>query len=126
MHQIRVKILPGIGSSEGKWEVVEFEEFILRYSPSLAMHVNFTKQFPPLHILNEELRSGGQDQGMSGGCFWKPFEISKSDYLKIREEMLTNPVYDLGYDEHLESKTKLSKWCGAVLSHHNPRKIRKT
>ena len=122
MQQIRVKILPGIGSSDGKWEVVGFDEFLLRHSPGLAVHVCCTKQFPPLHILNEELMSGGRDQGMSGGCFWKPFRLFSEEYNELSEEMLTNPDYDLSYDGKLASKQKLSQWCGAVISHHNPRK----
>ena len=73
MIQIRIKILPGIGSAEGKWEIVGFDEFLTRYSPGLRMHIHAGKQFPPLHILNEELESGGSDQGMSGGWLLETF-----------------------------------------------------
>jgi hypothetical protein len=36
--------------------------------------------FPPLHILNAMLRSGGGDGGMSPGSSWQPFEISEEEY----------------------------------------------
>lgn len=121
MRQIKVKILPGMGRSDGSWEIVSFDDFLLRYSPRLAMLVSCTKQFPPFHILNEELLSGGADQGMSGGCYWKPLEITEQEYKDIREEMLTSPSHDLEYDPGLEDRKTINKWCGAVLSHHNPR-----
>ncbi len=121
MRQIKVKILPGMGSVDGKWEIVNFDDFLVHYSPRLAMSVSFIKQFPPLHILNEELLSGGTDQGMSGGCYWKPFELTEQEYEDIREEMLTSPSHDLKYDLGLEDRKTINKWCGAVLSRHNPR-----
>ena len=119
---INIKLLPGIGASDGVRELVEFKEFLVRHSPQLSMSVRFCKQFPPRHILNEELMSGGQDQGMSGGCFWSPFEVSEEDYNLIKEEMLTDPLLELEYDVELETKPNLRKWCGAVLSKHNPRR----
>ncbi len=110
-----------MGSASGEWEIVNFDDFLVHYSPRLAMSVSFIKQFPPRHILNEELLSGGSDQGMSGGCYWKPFEITEEEYNEVREEMLTSPSHDLEYDPGLEDRKTINKWCGAVLSHHNPR-----
>ncbi len=121
MLQIKIKELPGIGESDGTWELIEFSEFILSHAPQLRMYVHVCHQFPPLHIINEELLSGGRDQGMSGACFWKPFELSQEDYNEIKEEMLTNPDFNLDFDEELAERKTLSKWCGAVLSKHNRR-----
>jgi len=122
MKQIRIKILPGVGSADGSWEIVGFDDFLTRYSPGLRMHVTCAKQFPPIHIINEELLSGGNDQGMSGGCFWKPFSLSLEEYNEIAEEMLTSPKYALEYDPRLEGIENLNKWCGAVVAQHNPKK----
>ncbi len=121
MRQFRIKVLPAMGDSYGKWEVVNLCDFLVRHSPHLSMHVSCTKQFPPLHILNEELLSGGADRGMSGGCFWKPFKISEEEYEEFREEMITSPNYNLEYDYNLEDRKTIKKWCSAVISHHNPR-----
>jgi len=121
MRQIKIKILPAMGSADGNWEIVNFDDFLLRYLPRLAMYVSCTQQFPPFHILNEELLSGGADQGMSGGCYWKPLEITEQEYEDIREEMLTSPSHNLDYDPSLEDRKTINKWCGAALSHHNPR-----
>ena len=123
--QIKVKILPAVGAADGSWEFIEMEEFLLSHAPDLRSHVYICKQFPPFHILNEELMTGGSDQGMSGGCYWKPFELSKEDYDLLRDEMLTNPELEMEYDQSLEEKATLRKWCGAVLSKHNPRRKNK-
>ncbi|MBL1276345.1 MAG: hypothetical protein COB30_009660 [Ectothiorhodospiraceae bacterium] len=119
---INLKILPGMGPSEGTRELVAFKDFLTRYSPQLSMTVRCCKQFPPLHVVNEELMSGGRDLGMSGGYFWKAFEISEAEYNQFREEILTDPSLDIEYDIELELKPSLKKWCGAVLSKHNPRR----
>ena len=125
MIQIRVKILAGMGDPSGKSNIVNFDEFLTQYSPQLRACVSVSKQFPPFHILNEELLSGGRDLGMSGGYFWKPFKLTKEEYLEIREEMLTNPKLDLDYDPTLEEKPKISKRCGAIRTKYNPRKKKK-
>ena len=44
------------------------------------------------------------------------FQLDKKDYDEIKEEMLTNPEYDLDYDEELAEKKTLKKWGGARLS----------
>jgi hypothetical protein len=35
---------------------------------------------PPFVVLQERLRTGGGNAGMSPGCKWEPFEITESDY----------------------------------------------
>lgn len=120
--QLKVKILPGVGASDGTWEITEMSDFLQFHAPNLRAYIHVCKQFPPFHILNEELISGGSDQGMSGGCFWKPFELSREEYDLLREEMLTNPEYNIEYDKSLEEKTTMKKWCGAVLTKHNSRR----
>jgi hypothetical protein len=120
MQHLRIKILE-LGSPDGRWELVGLDEFVTRHSPGLGLIVACTKQFPPLHILNLELATGGADLGMSGGCYWKPFQLTEKEYHDLYEEMLTSPLYDLEYDEHLEDRGTLKKWIGAVISHHNPR-----
>ena len=114
-----------MGTSDGKWEIVSMSEFLLYYSPNLRSPISICNQFPPLHILNQELMAGGNDLGMSGGCFWKPFKLTKDDYLMLREEILSNPNINVEYDETLEVKTSIKQWCGTVLSKHNPRKKQK-
>src|SRR5687767_4741508 len=35
---------------------------------------------PPLHVLNDLLRLGRDDAGMSGGAEWEPIQIDKSEW----------------------------------------------
>ena len=108
MHSIKIKILPGMGNSDGVWEIVSFGDFLTYNSPQLRIYVYVCDQFPPRHILNEELLSGGKDQGVSGGAFWKPFEISNQDYEELREELLTCPNINLSYAPDLEEKRTIN------------------
>lgn len=110
-----------MGAADGTWEIVDMKDFLLSHSPNLRMSVFICNQFPPFHILNEELKSGGGDQGMSGGCIWKPFQITEDEYVLIRDNMLTDPTIKLNYDDILEEKQTLKQWCGGVLSKYNPR-----
>jgi hypothetical protein len=36
--------------------------------------------FPPLHVANHILMSGGGDGGMGPGTSWSPFELSRDEY----------------------------------------------
>jgi hypothetical protein len=36
--------------------------------------------FPPLHLLNQVLLSGGSQSGMSPGTTWQPFSLSEREY----------------------------------------------
>ena len=51
--------------------------------------------FPPLHILNQTLSSGGGDGGMSPGASWKPFTVSEEDYARLVEEVRSTPVSEI-------------------------------
>lgn len=51
--------------------------------------------FPPLHILNQELRSGGDSGGMSPGASWKPFEISQQEYVALCDAIRNTPVAEI-------------------------------
>jgi len=46
---------------------------------------------PPFLVLQDQLRSGGGNAGMSPGCIWEPFELTESNYLDMvgQLEMLT-------------------------------------
>lgn len=42
---------------------------------------------PPLVVINEVLRKGVDDAGMSGGCRWIPFEIDESEFAEVVREL---------------------------------------
>lgn len=39
--------------------------------------------FPPFHLLNERLMSGGSQGGMSPGATWEPFRLTEEEYLEL-------------------------------------------
>jgi len=41
------------------------------------------KIIPPIGVVNEILRKGTVDAGMSGGCKWKPFRVDRTSYAKL-------------------------------------------
>lgn len=45
--------------------------------------------FPPLHLLNEMLVSGGSQGGMSPGATWEPFSVSEQEYQDLVEAVRT-------------------------------------
>jgi len=120
--QINIQLLPAVGASHGHWEIMEFHEFLMWHSPGLSSSLNYNSQFPPMHILNEELLSGGSDIGMSGGAYWKPIQITENEYTILKEEMVTDPTYNLNYDEELAELTTLRKWRSKISNKYNPRK----
>jgi len=44
--------------------------------------------FPPLHLLNAKLATGGGDAGMSPGASWVPFAIDAAEYEALLSRIL--------------------------------------
>lgn len=65
----------------------------------------------PLHILNDLLRKGVKDSGMSGGLRWKPFEMKQMEYDELVIELLTEPSYSFFIIETPKSIKTYEKWC---------------
>lgn len=51
--------------------------------------------FPPFHLLNQLLRRGGSQGGMSPGATWEPFELSPEEYRDLVEAVRTVPPESL-------------------------------
>ena len=51
----------------------------------------FARLVPPWHVVNDLLRSGGNDAGMSGACTWEPFEITRSEWADLARDLETRP-----------------------------------
>jgi hypothetical protein len=50
--------------------------------------MNDTGVIPPFDVLNQVLVTGGDNGGMGPGASWKPFTLSRSEYIQLREELL--------------------------------------
>jgi hypothetical protein len=93
--------------------------------------------FPPLHILNGKLSSGGGDGGMSPGASWEPFIITATEYQLLTDRIRTTPldairpyaryadvpfVFDPRFD-HIQDRYA---WMSAVCDEHRSRNDRNT
>jgi hypothetical protein len=47
---------------------------------------------PPLRVVNELLRRGVSDAGMSGSCVWEPFEITTAEWPEVRSALEALPA----------------------------------
>jgi hypothetical protein len=43
---------------------------------------------PPLRVLNRLLAVGRHDAGMSGGCTWRPFRLTRTEYPAVKAGLM--------------------------------------
>jgi hypothetical protein len=92
MRELTFVVEPGIGPGELPRHG-SLAELVL------ALPYLVTEEIPPRRVLNDVLRRGILDAGMSGGCIWEPFEVDDAEYQKLVQELQrrgTRPV--LGRD----------------------------
>jgi hypothetical protein len=88
--------------------------------------------FPPLHILNIILRSGGGDGGMSPGASWEPFEIVDQEYRQLLSTILHPDLDELRQqarfdwilmqiDSDFDDIQDRFEWMQAVCNKHRDR-----
>lgn len=90
-REIRYKV-SSVGSA-GTWVRGSLVDLLIAM-PYLVPYSD-QKTLPDLSQLNEILLTGSYDCGTSGGCEWKPFQISDQDYKTVEAELLeliTRPV----------------------------------
>ena len=108
-------------SAIGQSESINIEgtlvDLILRL-PSLHLIASRAKYFPPLDALNDLLMVGELDEGMSGGCFWDPFQIDNNDYDKLIEEVEKKLQVKFLMDDQLHGTKTYKKWWKMVMSKH--------
>ena len=83
---------------------------------------------PPIHILNEQLKRGGDSGGMGPGTKWRPFKISAAEYEELVEAWLqVNPQHERAQhpyvyfkkaiiDEALHDAIDLRDWSSKVFA----------
>jgi hypothetical protein len=48
-----------------------------------------TRLLPPLHVINDVLKTGIMDFGRIGGCKWEPFQIEEKDFIDLLKKLGT-------------------------------------
>lgn len=85
--------------------------------------------FPPFHIINQILTTGGSEGGMGPGATWEPFQISKSEYDVLAEKIRALNPQTLGdtarytwppfaFDHSFDRIENWEKWLFAVCEKH--------
>ncbi len=82
MKKIKFQVLPCVGPDLPKetGNVVDLLKAIPYFLKS---------RIPTLSVLNDLLRSGVYDAGMSGGAKWEPFVLNDIEYVEVRAELET-------------------------------------
>ncbi len=118
MRELRYKQYV-IGHPSGPWTTGTLKDLLL------AMPYLLRDLIPPIGILNNLLRNGmpndiypnglpdGKvqvDAGMSGGCAWKPFELSVDKYEELVLELLTDPERNFRQKDPPASIKTIAQW----------------
>jgi hypothetical protein len=85
MRKIKYEQLPCVG--EG---TIPVEGDTVQFVLDLPYLFTFD-HIPPIEVLNDIFKSGLEDAGMSGGCQWKPFEISHDEYNELVQALQNIP-----------------------------------
>jgi hypothetical protein len=93
------------------------------------LHLAACGIFPPRHLLNMKLKTGGGDSGMSPGASWEPFEVSETEYAETVAQVLNadraaleryaryiDQVWTL--DPTFDHYTDRLEWLSAVCAKH--------
>src|SRR5262249_13898207 len=107
---------------------VEREGTLLDLILDMIYFVNVHGILPPIHVLNEELKSGGSTGGMGHGTKWRPFKISGAEYDELVAAWLhVNPQAERAQhpyvyfdkatiDEELHDAIDLRDWSSKVFT----------
>lgn len=80
MRELTFVVEPGVGPGEVP-QRGSLADLVLAL-PYVAMDA-----IPPRRVLNDVLRRGRLDAGMSGGCLWEPFAIDEAEYAQLVAEL---------------------------------------
>lgn len=94
MLEVSFNRRPGISPGLLPEETLPLDRFLYQI-PNLLMHSQPRPPFPPFSILNEILRGGIEDIGMSGGLTWLPFNINARDYVQAVVALRARDAYML-------------------------------
>lgn len=81
VKKIKYTLLAPIG--DGKQDV---EDDLVTFLENIQ-NLFYFKYVPSREIINSALSLGVEDNGMSGGCEWEPFEITEKEYREVIDEL---------------------------------------
>jgi hypothetical protein len=66
---------------------------------------------PPIDVINEVLKKGVVDAGMSGGCRWKPFQLDTQEYSELVSQLKKRGFAEIMAPEWVRSHSDWHTWC---------------
>lgn len=90
LKTIRYRIIGGVG---GKTRTEGTLADLFVQIPYAAL----SGLIPPFEVAKDLFGLGLVDAGMSGGCEWAPFSLSRRDYEAFAEDLLTRPEGAAGF-----------------------------
>ena len=70
-----------------------------------------SKIIPPMRVVNEVLKKGVLDAGMSGGCRWTPVQLSESEYAELVVEMEEKRFKNISPPDWVATAADWHSWC---------------
>jgi len=70
---------------------------------------------PPKKVVNEVLRKGVVDAGMSGGCKWKPFKLDDASYAKLADHLRRMEFSDIQPPDWVNTHSDWHMWCAELV-----------
>lgn len=66
---------------------------------------------PPLEVVNEVLKKGVVEAGMSGGCRWKSFQLDTQEYSELVSELKKRNFAEITPPASVRSHSDWHTWC---------------
>ncbi len=109
MKRLWYWILPGVGFL--RWpkrgNVLDLISDIPYFLPA--------KLVPPMAALNGQLSKGIEDAGMSGGCKWKPFQLTPEEYAEFAGYLKSLGFVELQAPDWVRDEKTWSRWNAEVV-----------
>ncbi len=106
MKKITYRYLPPVGPRDRSDQVTRSLAYFVQEIPYFLTF----NLIPPLSVMNEEFRSGEDDAGMSGGCAWEPFDITKEEFDELVQELQNRGMRYVEPPQWVKNKTDWHIW----------------
>ncbi|MFP5214053.1 MAG: hypothetical protein ACLGPL_11820 [Acidobacteriota bacterium] len=93
----------------GHVEVEPIEGSLADFIQDIPYFLSFDL-IPPLSVMNEKFSSGEDDAGMSGGCVWEPFVITRPEYEEVVRELQARGLRYVLPPEWVRNRTDWYIW----------------
>lgn len=69
---------------------------------------------PPIFVINDVLKKGVVDAGMSGGCRWKPFQLDEEEYGDLVSKLKEKKFAEITPPDWVRTHLDWQIWCREI------------